>query len=51
MRVCVCCVYIYIYIYIYIYFIVKLSNLIQNQRINNLADLQIRKELIALKFT
>ena len=42
---CVCCV------YIYIYFIVKLSNLIQNQRINNLADLQIRKELIALKFT
>ena len=45
MCVCVCC------IYIYIYFIVKLSNLIQNQRINNLADLQIRKELIALKFT
>ena len=44
---CVCVV----YIYIYIYFIVKLSNLIQNQRINNLADLQIRKELIALKFT
>ena len=42
---CVCVV------YIYIYFIVKLSNLIQNQRINNLADLQIRKELIALKFT